>query len=359
MRIAIVGCGFISNIHVSALINQQQTVVRVVDSELSVAKEFAERWNIPSYCTRFDEVLKSDIDCVHICTPPMLHYDMVKQVLMAKKHVVCEKPLCFSSEQARELMQLSQDNALVAAVNFNVRYHDGCQRAKQLVQSGDLGSIHLINGSYLQEFHALPANYMWRYMPELAGPMRAVTEIGSHWIDLIRFLTGLEISEVSATFGSFDRDRILAEGMMYPKEAGKGEIIRVDSEDAAIIALRFHNGAIGSLFLSEVSHGRSNYIDFNITGSKRSVWWCSENPYALSTGTKSNGIQTVVNAFSGGFPDTFSSFFEQVYKGLESNGALSSGMFPTILDGYRNTAVCEAIFQSANNNSAWMEVQSC
>lgn len=225
---------------------------------------------------------------------------MVKQLLEAGKHVVCEKPLCLSAAEARDLMDLGAKKHLLTAVNFNVRYHEACQRAKTLISSEEFGAPCLISGSYKQEFHVLPNAYMWRYIPSLGGDMRAVTEIGSHWIDLVRYWTGLEITAVSAAFGKFSPDRFLKDGTMYPTRQEGSEPIRVDSEDAAAVTLRFSNGALGSLLLSEVSHGRNNAVQLEVSSARKSVWWCSEDPYRLYQSSKFAGVQAQTNAFGGG-----------------------------------------------------------
>lgn len=354
MKVAIVGCGNIARTHANALIQQKQDIVLAVGHNLEKAKAFAEEWNIPASSACFEDALADGIDCVHICTPPAMHYEMAKAALLAGKHVICEKPLCLKSEQAKELYLLAKEKGLLAAVNFNVRYHEACQRGRKLVNSPDFGALQLIHGAYLQEFHVLPAQYMWRYIPELGGQMRAVTEIGSHWIDLVRFWTGLEITAVSANFGCFHPKRYKKDGLMYAGEQAGSEPVSVDSEDAAVICLRFSNGAIGSLLLSEVSHGRSNCIKLEASSDENSIWWCSETPYQLSVARKFEGVTTVTNAFGGGFPDTFSSFFESVYSALETGKQTD---YPSFYDGYQNAAVCEAIYQSAKNHANWTEVK--
>lgn len=286
MRTAIVGCGFIGNIHAQAIKELGHTLALVIDSSEDKAQAFYRCWNAERFGASFPMALEEDIQCLHICTPPMLHYSMVRDALNAGKHVVCEKPLCLNSEEARELVDIAREKNLVNAVNFNVRFYEACQQARNFISTPDFGKICLIHGSYLQEFHALPDEYSWRYKPEFAGRMRATTEIGSHWIDLVRFWTGLEIAEVSANYGKFTPDRFLENGIMFlePKENSKD--LLVETEDAAVISIRFSNGAIGNLLLSEVSHGRNNRLSIEVTGTKQSIWWNSEDPYQLCTESK-------------------------------------------------------------------------
>lgn len=357
MKIAIIGSGNIANTHAQELTGMGRKISLVVGDNPAQLEQFQKRWNIPEASTDFRRALGADISIVHVCTPPTLHYQMVKKLILEGKHVICEKPLCTKAEEAKELLKLSRKQNVVTAVNFNVRYHQACQDFRKKLFHGELGKILLIQGTYEQEFHALPAEYMWRYQDALAGPMRATTEIGSHWIDLAHFLTGLDITKVSATYGRFTPDRYLKNGIMYENIQEDSEKLHVESDDAVIAALQFSNGAIASLFLSEVTHGRNNYISISVTGTKKTARWNSEDPYKLYTAEKSKGTLCETNAFSGGFPNTFSSFFREVYKDVDAGIPAELPTYPTFYDGWLNAAVCEAIYLSANNHSQWTEVK--
>lgn len=357
MKIAIVGAGFIAGVHAQELLNLGHEVVVAIGTNINRTEKFTNQWGIKKASIDYNDALLSDIDVVHICTPPILHYKLVKEALNKGKHVICEKPLTLNPEEAKELMNLANSKSLVNGVNFNVRFHDACLKMKDTIQSEEFGNVNLIHGSYLQEFHILPADYSWRYKEELAGPMRATSEIGSHFIDLARFLTGLEIVEVSANYGKFNPTRYLKEGNMYEKEEEGSKEIVVDSDDCAVVSLRFSNGAIGNMLLSEVSHGRNNKLSIEVSSKNKSIWWDTENPYSVSEATKFSGINTQTNAFGGGFPSTFKNFFAEVYKDINSDKASENPDYPTFKDGYINAAVCDAIYESANKNSKWVEVK--
>lgn len=357
IHIAIIGSGLIARVHAQVLKELGHTITAVVNVNKKSAEAFARQYKAEGFGDDFAMALADNIDCVHVCTPPTLHYETVKSALNAGKHVICEKPMCLSSDEAKELMLLAKERNLIGGVNFNVRFYDACKKARELVSTAEFGDICLIHGSYLQEFHALPDAYSWRYKPELAGEMRATTEIGSHWIDLARFWTGLEITEVSANYGRFTPDRYVADGVMYRAENENSRKITINSDDAAVISIRFSNGAIGNLLLSEVSHGRTNRLSLEVSGTNKSVWWNSEDPYHLNNSRKFEGINTQVNAFSGGFPNTFKAFFEEIYKDIENGIPSENPLYPTFNDGYVNSAVCAAIYESANNNSIWVKVK--
>ncbi len=357
MRSAIIGSGLIAGIHAQALSEIGQNISVAVNPHLTEAEKFAQKWSAEKASADFSDALLPEIDCVHICTPPAFHYEQVKAALEAGKNVICEKPLCLMPEQAQELSLLAEARHLVNAVDFNVRFFPACREARNRIQSAAFGRPCLIHGSYLQEFHALPEIYSWRYKPELAGKMRAVTEIGSHWMDLACFWTGLKIECVSASFGKFAPERFVSEGIMYSTPSEKSFPIAVSSEDAAAVTLRFSNGALGSMLLSEVSHGRNNYLNLEVTGTKESLWWNSENSCCLFSGQKGRGVTERINAFSGGFPDSFRELFREVYRAIETGKTCGNPPYPTFRDGYANAAVCEAIFQSSENGSAWTNVK--
>ena len=354
MKIAIIGSGFIAHVHAEMIKALGHELTTIISRKEANAAAFAKKWTIPFYGTSIDLAIEKS-DCIHLCTPPIAHYEQAKAILSAGKHLICEKPLTIDPQKAKALHDLAIEKGVVAAVNFNVRYHEACQRAKTLINQKEFGDIRIIHGSYLQEFHANSDYYSWRYQPTEGGKMRATTEIGSHWIDLVRHWTGLEITAVAANFANFAPHRYLtSDGLMHPEKQANSQLIEVTSEDAAAILLQFSNGAIGNLILSEVSHGKKNELQLEVTGSQQSVWWNNETPYQLFHGEKNKGVQMTTNPFGGGFNETFKELFKAVYQAIES--PKDNLNFPTFKDGAMNAAVCEAIYTSATNDSKWVAV---
>lgn len=354
MKVAIIGSGFIARVHAHALKGMNQEIALVVDRNIDHAKQFANEFEVMNVSDRFEDCLKEEIDCIHICTPPTSHYEYAKKALEAKKHVVCEKPLCLDVEQAKELKELATKQQVVAALNFNVRYNDAIVRMHHQIEENNFGEVLMVHGSYQQQFHVLPTNYSWRYDEKVSGLMRATSEIGSHWFDLARYLTGLEIVGVSATYGNFFPERYIKDGIMYPQELKGGEKIHVKSDDAACITLRFSNGALGNVFLSEISHGANNRIEIFVNGTKQTVWWNSEHPYQTHYADV-NQSSCFTNAFAGGFVESFEAFFKDVYQWILTKE--KPERVPTFEDGYRNAAICQAVYDSANSESKWVEVE--
>lgn len=354
MKISIIGSGFIAHIHAEMIKALGHELVAIVSRDNLKAMEFANRWNIPHFGTDLALAIEKS-DCIHLCTPPLAHYEQAKKIILARKHLICEKPLSIDPEQAKELYKLANTKTIVAAVNFNVRYHEACHRAKVAIAQKEFGNIRLIHGSYLQEFHAESDYYSWRYKPVEGGKMRAVTEIGSHWIDLVRYWTGLEITAVAANFANFQPNRFLTpDGLIHPTKMKESQAISIISEDAATVLFKFSNGAIGNVVLSEVAHGKKNQLKLEVTGTHQSIWWNNETPYQLFQGQKSKGVQISTNPFGGGFKETFKDLFKSVYEAIESPEKATN--YPSFKDGAINAAVCEAIYQSAKNNSKWIPI---
>ena len=351
---AIWGAGSIAHTHAEALRACGIPIAAVVSRRESAAGEFAARWGITRFGTDPAILFEDGIDCIHICTPPSLHYEMDLECLTRGKHVLCEKPLCMEDDQARHLARVARQKQLVCAVNFNVRFHTACREARNKVQSPDFGRVLLIHGNYLQEFGALPAPMDWRYDPRLAGKMHAVTEIGTHWMDIAQCISGRRISAVSAQFGNFWPVRHLESGMMHADTAPGRSPVTVSGEDAAIISLRFEDGAIGVVTLSEVSQGRYNHLSLEITGEKQSLWWNSEQSNLLNFAHRGGTVQSHVFAFAGGFPDTFRALMATVYQDVANGVPGSDPEYPTFRDGMYSVLLCNAIFESACHNSVWI-----
>lgn len=356
-EVAIWGAGGIANTHAAALKANGIPVGLVVNHNVDTAKEFAEKWGIPKWSADPNALLETNISVVHVCTPPGLHYEMVKFLLEHDKHVLCEKPLCLDLAQADELTALAHEKNLNCAVNFNVRFHPACQEVKARIQQKVFGDIRLIHGTYLQEFHALPAPYGWRYQEPLGGTMRAVTEIGSHWLDLAEYLSGKRIVGLQALFGSFQEQRVLKDGFMYEPQGDESQCLKVSSEDSALIQFRMENGAIGSVVLSEVSHGRTNHLTMEITGANQTIWWDSEHNTALHDAEKGSGVHTTLYPFgTNGFNDTFAALQANYYAALNMTRPFNQAGFPTLEDGRRLVLLCQAVQQSAQGGGIWVAV---
>lgn len=354
MKVGIVGSGYIANVHAKALAGLDVELVGVVDQNLEHAQAFAKKFHIAKAFDQITSLFEEGVECVHICTPPTSHYDLVKTCFEHGVFVICEKPLTLDVQEAKELVELANEKHLLTAVNFNNRYYDAIDRMKTIVQSEEFGDVLIIHGSYQQQFHLLPTAYSWRYEDRVAGKLRASSEIGSHWIDLATYVTGKKIVEVSATFGNFYPVRYIKDGIMHEENEAGSLPVRVNSEDSASITFRFEDGSLGNLFLSEISHGKINELVLEVNGKYQSVCFNSEFPYQIQTSC-GKGMITNTNAFAGGFEETFASFFEEVYSAFLKNEKPERAA--SFQDAYYNVAVTQAMYESNKQNGMFVKVE--
>src|SRR4051812_5057446 len=204
LKAAVVGIGFIGPVHIEALRRLGIDVTGVLGSSLTSGERTAAELRLPKAYGSLDELLaEPELSAVHITSPNYLHGPMVKDAIAAGKHVVCEKPLAMDTAEGEGLLALAERAGIVHASNFNFRFYPLCQEAKEMVRGGQLGPITQIYGRYVQDWLQKVTDWNWRLEPELGGDMRAVADIGSHWLDLTRFITGQDVTEVCADFATF------------------------------------------------------------------------------------------------------------------------------------------------------------
>ncbi len=378
IHVGIVGTGFIGPAHLEALRRNNVNVMGLAEYSAELAVEKAAQLGIPKPYQSFEAMLADpQIDVVHLATPNYLHYPQAKAVLEAGKHVVCEKPLATNSEETADLVRIAKQTGKVNVINFNIRFYPMVQQARSMVQNGEIGDLFILQGSYLQDWLLLPTDWNWRLEPDLGGTLRAVGDIGSHWLDLMSFVTGLKVKEVFADFKTFHpiRKKPLKEletftgKMLTPKDY---EDKPIKTEDYASILLHYENGVHGILTVSQVSSGRKNRIFFEINGSKSSLSWNGERPNEMWIGQRSGPNQVMMKdpsllspqaqataSYPGGhnegFPDTFKQLYNKVYNYILKGDFTVEPDFPTFMDGHYEQVLCETIETSAKENR-WVEV---
>ncbi|MBT8201986.1 MAG: Gfo/Idh/MocA family oxidoreductase [Acidimicrobiia bacterium] len=375
IKAGVVGVGFIGVAHVEALRRLGVDVIGVVGSTPERASAKAEAANLPEVYDSV-EALAEAADVVHIASPNHAHADQVRSVLEAGSHVVCEKPLALTSGDTADLVARADEAGLVNAVCFNIRFYPSCHQARAMVAAGELGEPRLVTGSYLQDWLLRDTDWNWRLEPDKAGGLRAVADIGSHWLDLARFVTGSDVVEVMAdlhtlvpvrrhpagpveTFAAVDEDAELVEEEM-------------SSDDAAGIMLRFANGARGVVAISQVSAGRKNSVSIEVDGSDSAVSWFSETPDHLWVGHRGRPNEILqrdpglaapeaarIIGYPGGhvegYPDTFRALFGEVYADVARGGPAAQPTYPTFADGHDALLVTEAVAQSSAEQR-WVSV---
>ena len=374
IKAGIIGTGFIGPVHLEALRRLGVPVMALCDLPQR-AKAAAEKYGIPEAFGDYREMLRSpNVDVVHIASPNRFHAEMSLAALRAGKHVVCEKPLAMNTRQTGQIVKLARASGKVFAVNYNVRFYPAVLALHRAVARGELGDIIHVNGSYMQDWLFKDTDYNWRLLPQEGGKLRAVADIGTHWMDTASFILGAKIMSVFADLGTFHktRRRPLGEVQTFAKAGTKVRYAtyRVQTEDYANVLLQFANRARGNLGVSQVAAGRKNCIRIEVYGSKKSAWWCSEEPEMLHFGNRDDANSTAVRATPAfgdgaagfmdyppghveGFPDTFKMLFRNIYAAIA--GGKGERLFATANDGHQEVAVCEAILKSHQSRS-WVRV---
>ncbi|MBD0736828.1 oxidoreductase [Streptomyces sp. CBMA29] len=356
-------------VHLDAVRRSGAPVVGVSASTPARAKEAAAALGVGRAFDSSEALVTSDdVDVVHICTPNDAHAGLAELALRAGKHVVCEKPLTTSSATADALAALAADSGLVAAVPFVYRYHPMAAEARARVLDGRAGEVRLVHGHYLQDWLSEPGDTNWRVDAAAGGPSRAFADIGSHWCDLVEWVTGHRIAELTAVSQTVDRT----------DPAGDGAPVRPDTEDVVQLLFRTDRGATGSVTVSQISPGRKNRLWFEVDGTRTSLAFDQENPESLFVGSRGENAAVLrdpatlspaaarLSVVPGGHPmgylDCFAAFVRDVHAAIRAPGAAggsaadgTGGTFPTFDDAARMVRLTEAVLDSAADRT-WKEV---
>jgi len=378
VRAGVIGIGFIGPVHIEALRRLGVDIIALSSSSEERAKIKAKETRIPRAYGDYRMLIEDDdVDVVHVCSPNNLHYAMVKEALSVDKHIVCEKPLAMNSKETEELVSLSRMSNKVHAVCYNIRFYPLCLEVKEMIRQGELGEIYFVNGFYHQDWLFFDTDWNWRVTSEAGGDLRAVADIGTHWMDLVCFITGLKINRVNADLRTFipvrKKPKVVVE-TFKGKELKQADYVEysVETEDYASVLLEFSDGARGALTVSQVAAGKKNDLRFEIYGSKKAVAWSSETPNELWVGHRDKPNELIVkdpsllrgkakeySSYPGGhtegYPDTFKQLFKCVYAAI-AEGKKGQLLYPTFMDGHDEVMVCEAIKRSAREG-CWVNVK--
>jgi predicted dehydrogenase len=351
-------------------------VVAIAGRELVAAKRLGAGFGVETAVDDYRELLEDvTIDAVHICTPNATHYQMAKDALLAGKHVLCEKPLSVSVEEAQELVNLARERSRRNCVCHNLRYYPMVQQMRRMREDGELGELLVVQGTYSQDWLLYDADWNWRIDAKAGGPLRAMGDIGSHWFDMAEHLTGLRVQSLCADLQTFHSTR------KRPKQSvetfgGKFltpanvEDTPVHTEDFGAVLFRMGEGARGAMTASQVSAGRKNHLSIEIYGTKSSVRWDQERPDELWIGQRNSPNQVIVKdpsllkkaaagyadlpgGHSEGYDDTFKQIFRRFYTSIAE--PQSPVEYPQMWDGLRQMRIMEAELAS-HRSRCWIEV---
>ena len=369
LRAIIVGGGLIGNIHRRAALLNGADIVGVVEQDLAKAETAADRWGVSNYFDSVQEALALEPDVLHICTPNVTHAPIAWLGLEAGVNVICEKPLCLDVEEGAALVSCAREKNLVATVPYTYRYHPLVREIRQRRINGEFGKTHLIHGSYLQDWLISPDTSSWRVDPALGGRSRAFADIGSHWCDLVEWVSGERIAEVMADTGVAIPQRPGHAGTTFSRGAGvDAPLVAVQTEDIANILFRTESGVPGALTVSQVSAGRKNRLWFELDCARGSAVFDQENPENVwlggereshiltrdpSSASADAGRVTLTPAgHVQGWEACFENFVKDVYTAIR--GGEPEGL-PTFCDGARSLKIVEAVLESARSRQ-WKAV---
>ncbi|MFW5870786.1 MAG: Gfo/Idh/MocA family protein [Candidatus Sumerlaeota bacterium] len=306
------------------------------------------------------------IDFVAVVTPNKSHFDIAKTFLEAGFHVVCDKPMTYTLDEAKELVKIVEDSGLVFALTHNYTGHPLMRHARELFQQGELGDVWKVMVEYLQEFLMAPLEKegqkqaSWRIDPAQSGIAGTIGDIGTHCFNLVEYVTGDEIVEICSDKTTFLPDREL--------------------EEDANILLRFKSGGKGTLCCSQVAVGEENGLRLLVYGSKGGVRWNQEEPNYMdlllqgepprklgrAQGYLGDGAAAASSRTPAGHPEGYLEAFATIYVGaveairrhIEGNAMKTEEYdFPTVYDGLRGMQFIYAAVESAEKGAVWVPIE--
>ncbi len=351
-------------------------VAAVAGRNAEVARKLASGFSVSTIVSDYRDLLRdASIEAVHICTPNAQHFSMAKEALQAGKHVICEKPLATTVEEAEELVSLAKQKGVRNCVCHNLRYYPMVQQMRQMREDGDMGEILAVQGTYFQDWLLYETDWSWRVEATSGGPSRCMADIGSHWFDMAEHVTGLQVTSLCADLQTFHSTR------KKPKQAGdtfsKKKLssedyveTAVDTEDYGAVIFRMGERSRGSVAASQVSAGRKNRLSLEICGTRASAAWNQERPDELWVGHRDAGNQIFLKdpsllkaaarsyadlpgGHSEGYDDTFKQVFRRFYAAI--GAASSETEYPQFGDGLRQLQIVNAALES-NRSRSWRDV---
>lgn len=377
-RVAIIGAGMIGAVHRRAAQLAGAEVVGVLASGPRRSAEAALSWGVDHAFADLDALLAAQVDVIHVCTPNATHAEYAAAALAAGKHVICEKPLGVSLAEAR-LMAAAVPAGAVATVPFVYRYHPLVHEIRARRIAGEFGSWNLLHGSYLQDWMLDQSANSWRVDPALGGASRAFADIGSHWCDLVEWVSGERIVSLSAALSTAYAERGAPTTQTF-RAADNGsaahgavavadrETVTVTTEDSAVVGFRTASGVLGSLTVSQVAAGRKNRLWFELDGACGSAVFDQENPETIWLGS-TDGATVLARdprhgsvtqrsrdplpaGHSRGYAQCFEDFVADTYAAIDGADPES---LPTFGDGLRSAKLVDALLRSAATGT-WVDI---
>lgn len=376
---AIIGVGFVGAQHLEAIRRLGSVdVATIAASTPGRAISMAASHGVPHAAESWEAAVNDPkVDVVHVCVPNDLHHAVARAALRAGKHVICEKPLALTLEQATDLVQEAAETDRVTVLCHNYRFFAMAAELRSQVQEGALGELHNVRGSYLQDWMLAATDTNWRIDPGRGGEARVIGDIGSHWVDLAEFVTGRQLESVMAQMGivharrpDYANRRTFAKAADQSREMAWHEVA---TEDQAALLLRFQGGLQGSLVLSQVAAGHKNRLELAIDGGDGSALWRQELPDELWIGRRDRPSEVLARdarllsssaarlarlpaGHNEGWADGLRNVLSVAYRAIAGEPAREDDIpLPTFADGLRHLGFVFASLRSAREER-WVDV---
>jgi predicted dehydrogenase len=355
LQVGVVGVGLVGLAHVEAIGRTGLAeVAAVAGSSQESARRAADRFRVPraqgDWCALIED---ESLDVIHNCTPNHLHAEVGRAALAVGKHLVAEKPLAGTLEDARELERAAAESSLISALCHNYRHFAMVAEAAELIRTGAIGEIHHIHGAYLQGWLTPDTASNWRLDPALSGASTTFADIGTHWCDLAMYLSGTRIQSLCGALGSLHGRAV---------------------DDHGGVLFRFEGGALGTLTASQVSPGAQNSLRIRLDGSEGSLFWDQERPEDLWLGRPDGPtelrhksptelherarLRTHLPAGQlEGWQTTFVNLFSSVYRQINGRPRPGDEAVATLSEGLFLMRLTEAVIRS-NQERTWIDLPS-
>ena len=372
-RVAILGAGMIGDVHRRAAMLAGAQILGVMASTPERSRQVAEEWGVEQAYGSIEEVAESKAEIVHICTPNASHVGYAVALMEAGKHVLCEKPLGISLADAQHAAEVAKDTGVINTIPFAYRFHPMAREMRARVQAEEFGALNLMHGSYLQDWLLNPKATSWRVDPKAGGPSRAFGDIGSHWCDLLEWVTGDRIARLVATISITIKQRPASTAATMSAVESDAPLVDVQTEDSALILFRTAGDIAGSAVISQLSAGRKNRLWMEVDGMHQSAAFDQELGEQLWIGDDEGARVLVRDPNHGsaeqrrlsmlpaghaqGYAQCFENYVADSYAAVDAragHGQLPDGL-PTFADGARAAEICDAMLRSASSGE-WVNV---
>lgn len=366
IRIGVVGVGFIGALHMDAIRRiPGAQILAISEPDQNLLQAAMSKFGIESGYTDWRKLVENpQIDVIHNCTPNLLHDEINRATIQAGKHIYSEKPLSLTADSAKDLWQLAVVNQVAHAVNHQYRLNAAVQEMKYRIGQGEFGQPLFVRGHYLQESQSRKTDYTKRLVPE-TSPARALSDIGSHWADMISCIMNQPITAVMADMHTHHSTRI---------DPVSGEEIPIHSDDTTAVLFRLKDGTPGMMLVSKAACGHKNDLTVTIDAEEGEVTWKQQQPDRLYIGRREEGNSEVfmnprlaselakpyITLPSGhvmGWSDALRNHMQTFYESIWNGSYLAEKQpYATFEDGWHTNLFIDACIFSSREKK-WVDIQ--